>query len=252
MNSRLVGGIVALVLAVVGAILLLNYVRGADQRAQAGLEPQVVLVATADIEAGTAVAELSDFLETATLPTNAVADGALSDLEGRDGLVLGQPVLAGEQLLEAKLVDPAEQLEPGTVPVPEGLQEVTVALDPARVVGGKIRAGDRVGIFGNYEVRVVGGEEAGANEKYTRLLMEQVLVTGIQIASPEQTDTAAPDGVSALPTGSAFVTFAVDTDQAGRIIFTQDFGLTWLTKQNDDTRPGDSGAEILDIEEILR
>jgi len=249
MNSRLVGGIVALVLAVVGAILLLNYVRGADQRAQAGLEPQEVLVATADSAAGTPVAERGDFLAPATLPTNAVADGALSDLEGRDGLVLGQPVLPGEQLLEAKLVDPAEQLEPGTVPVPEGLQEVTVALDPARVVGGKIRAGDHVSVFGNYEVRIVGGEGAGANEKYTKLLMEQVLVTGIQIALPDQ-EVEDVDGVAALPTGSAFVTFAVDADQAGRIVFTQDFGLTWLTKQNDDTDPAD--VDIWDIEEILK
>lgn len=249
MNSRIVGGIVALVLAVVGAVLLLNYVRGADERAQAGLEPQEVLVASADIAAGTAVGELGDSLESSTLPTKAVADGALSDLEGRDGLVLAQPLLAGEQLVGAKLVDPADQLEPGTVPVPAGLQEVTVALDPARVVGGKIRAGDHVAVFGNYEVRIVGGEGAGANEKYTKLLMEQVLVTGIQIALPDQ-EVEDVDGVAALPTGSAFVTFAVDADQAGRIVFTQDFGLTWLTKQNDDTEPAD--IDIWDIEEILK
>ncbi|GHD04490.1 Flp pilus assembly protein CpaB [Zhihengliuella salsuginis] len=251
MNSRLIGGIVALVLAVVGAILLLNYVRGADERAQAGLDPQEVLVASSDIEAGTSVAELGDHLEPATLPANAVADGAVSELDTADGRVLAQPLLAGEQLLDDKLVDPADQLEAGTVPVPEGLQEVTVALDPARVVGGKIRAGDRVAVFGNYELLIEGGETTSSRDQRTKLLMEQVLVTAIQIAPAEQQEQTV-DGVSALPTGSAFVTFAVSTDQAGQIIFTQDFGLTWLAKQHEDAPPSDSETDVWGIEEILQ
>lgn len=256
MNSRIIGGIAAFVLAVVGAVLLFAYVGAADRRAQDGLDPQEVLVAVVDAPEGTAVEDLGEYLEASTLPATAVAEGALSSLDGQQGLVLAHPLLAGEQLLETKLVDPEEQLEPGTVSVPAGLQEVTVVLDPARVVGGKIRAGDRVAIYGNYELRITDAEgsdtqaDGTTTVDRTSLLMEQVLVTGVQIATPQQTDAVAQDGVSALPSGSAFVTFAVDADQAGRIIFTQDFGLTWLTKQSEST----SEAEVQDwdVQEVLR
>ncbi|MCO1339133.1 hypothetical protein BJH93_09555 [Kocuria polaris] len=244
MNSRIIGGIAALVLAVVGAVLLIIYVGAADRRAQDGLQPQEVLVAAADVPSGTAAEDLPDYLERPTLPAAAVADGALSDLGEHAGTVLSQPLLEGEQLLAQKLVDPATQLEPGTYPVPQGLQEVTVVLEPARVVGGKLRAGDRVAVFGNYDK-----DDAVPHPNFTKLLMEQVLVTGIQIALPDQ-EVQTDDGVAALPTGSAFVTFAVDADQAGRIVFTQDFGQTWLTKQNEDT--ADAERDYWDIKEILK
>ena len=44
MKSRLLAGIAALVLAVVGAILVVSYAQGADTRAVQGLEPGHVLV----------------------------------------------------------------------------------------------------------------------------------------------------------------------------------------------------------------
>jgi pilus assembly protein CpaB len=57
-KSRLLGGIAALVLAVVGAILLFVYVQGAANRAQAGLEPVNVLVVQEAIPAGTKASDL--------------------------------------------------------------------------------------------------------------------------------------------------------------------------------------------------
>ena len=39
MKTRLLGGIVALVLAIVGTLLLVSYVQGSEARAQQGLSP---------------------------------------------------------------------------------------------------------------------------------------------------------------------------------------------------------------------
>ncbi len=44
MKTRLLGGIVAVVLAIVGTLLLVTYVQAADARAQKDLQPVDVLV----------------------------------------------------------------------------------------------------------------------------------------------------------------------------------------------------------------
>ncbi len=54
--------------------------------------------------------------------------------------------MPGEALLGNRLVDPNSLAAPGSVPVPDGLQEVSVQLDAQRVVGGRLAAGDTVGV----------------------------------------------------------------------------------------------------------
>ena len=53
MKTRLLGGIAALVVAVIGTIILFNYVQGADKRALANTETVDVLVVKQDVAAGT-------------------------------------------------------------------------------------------------------------------------------------------------------------------------------------------------------
>ncbi len=247
MKTRLLGGIAALVLAIVGAVLLYTYVNAADARAQASLNPVQVLVATKDVPAGTPVKELGQFLTTKQLPAAAVTREAVSSLKDMNGKVLSQAMVTGEQLLAAKLVSEESLLTPGTVAVPKEMQEVTVLLEPARVVGSMLRAGDVVGIYGNYTVKEKANKDA-EDEKVTKLLYDKVLITAIQIASQEETPSS--KDVAALPSGSAYVTFAVDTRQAEKIIHSQEFGSIWLTKQSEDTPSGDKTP--ITINEVLK
>ncbi|WCI08470.1 hypothetical protein PJ267_19735 [Arthrobacter sp. OVS8] len=53
MKSRLLAGIAALVLAIVGALLVVSYAQGADTRAVQGLDPVAVLVVKNAVPAGT-------------------------------------------------------------------------------------------------------------------------------------------------------------------------------------------------------
>jgi len=247
MKTRLLGGTAALVLAIVGAVLLLNYVKTADLRAQKDLNPVTVLVAVTDIPAGTPVGDLASAVETKSLPGAAVAPGALSTLADVTDKVVASDIVAGEQLLDAKLVAESAQLTPGTVAVPSGLQEVTVLLEPERVAGGNLMAGDKVGIFTSFTVK--DRNDPDADEiKVSKHLYDKVLVTAIQIAPSEQTETK--EGTAALPSGSAYVTFGVDSVQATNIIHTQLNGALWLSKQNDDTNPGD--RTVLDVNEVLK
>ena len=133
MKSRLLGGVAALVLAVVGSILLFVYVQGASARAQADLEPVNVLVVQEHVPAGTSSSDLAIRLRTQAVPKSAVAEGALTDLNEQAGKVAAVDLQPGEQVLATRLVDPRE-LVPGTVPVPDGLEEVTFLLGPERLL----------------------------------------------------------------------------------------------------------------------
>lgn len=231
MKSRLLGGITALVLAIVGTMMLVNYVSNADRRAQALLAPADVLMVDTPIPAGTSADELGDYVKIRSIPGAAIAPDAMSSLDGTAGRVTAVALEPGEQLLASRLVDPSERVIPGAVPVPEGLQEVTVVLPPESVVGGTLRAGDLVGLF------VTQQDPATPDTTSTQLVFDKVLVTAIQQAPASSTTTE--DGTSAVPTGAAFVTFARNSTDSAKIILSARTGNIWLTRQTPGTPVSD-------------
>jgi pilus assembly protein CpaB len=249
-KSRLLGGLAALLLAVVGAVLLFVYVQGASARAQAGLEPVSVLVVTEQVPAGTKSSELGGKVRTESLPKSAVPEGALATLDEQAGKVTAVALEPGEQLLAARLVDPRD-LVPGTVPVPEGLEEVTVLLTPERLLGGRIEAGDTVTVYTSFEAEEsipadapVPAELRGWKQS-TGILFHDVLVTAVQKAAPEtkkssgngDQDTAQSE--VEMPNGSAFVTVARSDADAAKLVFGAEFGTIWLAKQTDTSTKSD-------------
>ncbi|SEE65592.1 pilus assembly protein CpaB [Arthrobacter alpinus] len=231
MKSRLLGGITALVLAIVGTIMLVNYVSHADRRAQASLDPVDVVIIESAVPAGTTAEELKSHVQVRSIPGAAKAADALSSLTGLEGQVTSVTLEPGEQLLASRLVDPSQQILPGTVEVPADMQEVTVLLPPEGVVGGTVRAGDVVGVFVTYT------DPAKSDVSATRLLFDKVLVTAVQQAPPSTEQT--PDGTSAIPSGSSFVTFARNATDSAKIILSTRSGNIWLTKQTAKTPTSD-------------
>ncbi|MFJ4168165.1 Flp pilus assembly protein CpaB [Paenarthrobacter sp. NPDC089714] len=227
MKTRLLGGIAALVLAVIGTVLLVNYVSNADRRAQSSLDPVDVVVVEKPVPAGTSVQELSSYVQIRSVPSTAKADGALTALDKTSGQVTSVALEPGEQLLGSRLINPAERIMPGAVPVPDGMQEVTVLLPPESVVGGTIRAGDLVGLF------VTQTDPNNAQVASTQLVFDKVLVTAIQQA-PASTGTA-QEGTSAVPSGASFVTLARNSTDAAKVILSARVGNIWLTKQSATT-----------------
>lgn len=246
MKSRLLGGLAALVLAVVGAILLFVYVQGASARAQAGLEPVNVLVVTERVPVGTKTSELTGKVKSEAIPKSAVPEGALETLEGLDGKVTAVGLEPGEQLLAVRLVDPRE-LVPGTVPVPEGLEEVTLLLSPERILGGRIEAGDTVTVYSSFETEDVPADASVPAEirgwkQHTGLLFHDVLITAVQKAAPEtnsSSDTNSSGKAVEMPNGSAFITVARSDADAAKLVFSAEFGQLWLAKQTDTTAKSD-------------
>lgn len=258
MKSRLLAGIAALVLAVVGAMLVVSYAQGADQRAVRNLEPVDVLVVKTAIPAGTPVESMSASLVTESLPGIAVANSALKSLDKSAGKVAAVSLVPGEQLVAERLVAPAELKIQGAAKIPGGLQEVSFQLQPDRVIGGRLAAGDHVGVFISLEK---GGVEDKLDAETTKLAVRKALVTAVQRApqpaattQPAPTATAGASGTSAedttLPTGSLMLTVAVNDVEAAKIVFAAEFGKMWLSKEPLDAK--DSGPRIIQRSEVYK
>lgn len=246
MKSRLLAGIAAVVLAVIGAVLVVSYASGADARAVQALEPVEVLVVAKPVPAGTAVESLPPFLTAQTLSGTAVAKSALQSLDGLAGKVTSVDLLPGEQLIAERLTAPETAQSSGSVQVPDGFQEISFQLDPQRVVGGRLVAGDHIGIFISLKG---GGIEAKPDKETTQLTLHKVLVTSVQRAAsaapspqPTASGSAAPVEDTSLPTGSLLLTVAVIDVDATKIVYGLEFGTLWLSKEplsaKDSGRPG--------------
>ncbi|MGO4804133.1 RcpC/CpaB family pilus assembly protein [Arthrobacter sp. 2MCAF15] len=151
-----------------------------------------------------------------------------------DGKVAAIELLPGEALLGARLADPATLSAPGSVAVPKGMQEISVQLEAQRVVGGRIAAGDTVGIvvlFDKGALKDAPDVETG-QEVFHKVLVTSVQRSVAKTAGATGTSTdAAEQANTELPTGQLLVTFARNDADATKIAFGAHFGSLWLTKE---------------------
>lgn len=229
MLRRVVAGSVAMLLAVMGTLTLVAYVRTAEARALADEELVDVLVLTTAVDAGTPVDDLGSAVRTERVPIKVRAGGAVGELDELDGLVAATDLLEGEQVVRARFVSPEAF---GTAPLPDGLQSVTIRLAPERALGGLLHPGDTVGVVASF----VASSGDGASSS-SRLILQQVLVTGVQRPSSRTIVPGASSGEtsdrSLVPEADLLVTLALDADAAQRLIFAAEHGSIWLSGQPD-------------------
>lgn len=255
MKSRILAGLAAIVLAIIGALLVVSYAQGADTRAVQGLNPVTVLVVKKTVPAGTSVEALKAFVASEELPGKAVSKTALKNLDGMAEKITAVELLPGEHLLAERLVARDALKSSGSVTVPEGLQEISFQLDPQRVVGGKVSPGDYVGVFISMKN---GGIEAKPDKETTQLSIHKVLVTGVQRApsaapAPQPSASGSPAEPledTSLPTGLLLLTVAVDDINASKIVFASEFATLWLSKE--PLNATESGPGIMQKSEVYK
>ena len=264
---RLIAIIVALALAGAGTFFLVAYVRGAEDRALAGEVVVDVLVADAEIAAGTPAEELAGRVRAERVPAKVAAAGAVADLSALEGRVAAIALLPGEQLVEDRFLTlDAYQESAGTaanVTVPEDLLQVTISLTPDRVLGGELRPGDLVVVFASFdpfplnsveptglgpdEVPVLVPDPEPAEEDptraglqtphSTRIILHGILVTRLQAEELPRTlaeEEAAAGAPDLAPTGNLLVTLALEPAAAERLVFTAEHGFVWLALEGAD------------------
>jgi pilus assembly protein CpaB len=226
----MLAGVSAVVLAIIGAVLIVTYAQGADQRAMKDMDPTGVMVVTKAVPAGASLDTVKASVTMQQVPATAVSKTALKNLDDSAGKVAAVDLVPGEQLLAERLVDPKDVKSSGAVKVPAGLQEITFELEAKRVVGGRIEAGDHVGIGFSFGA---GADKTKPGEGTTQLTLRKVLVTAVQRApqpSAKPTDGTNPQDTT-LPQGSFMVTVAVNDIDATKIIYSSNNGDLWLTKE---------------------
>lgn len=235
MRRRLIAAFAALVLTVAGAVVLLAYVRGADARALAGLETVEVLVVRQPVPAGTPAEELGPMIGTELVPAKSAVDRGVEDLADLAGQVTTVDLQPGEQLLAARFAAPDDLGVPGTVAVPDGATEISVLLEPQRAVGGRLAAGDTVGIYVSLTL-----QDGTAT---THAILHRVLVTQVQGApAPAEGETQTASAGGAAPTGNLMVTLALPAAQAEPVIFGAEHGTLWLSLEPEGADT--SGTEV--------
>ena len=257
MKARLLGGIAALVVAIIGTVLLFNYVQGADRRALANTETEDVLVVKQEVPAGTPAGQLSQYVVTKAVPRTALAADRVDDIGALGSKVTSVALVPGEQLLSSRMVDANAFLGPARVEVPAGLQEITVRLGIDRVVGGRIQAGDTVGVFislGDSAATTEQGAPATSGNA-TQLTFHKVLVTAVQFSSgaaaqsqAQATQASSQGALNAdsdskqTSSDSYLITFARNAVDAERLVFAAEFGKIYLSKEPADATEGTSGS----------
>ena len=231
MSRRLIAAVAAGLLAVVGTLLILVYVGGADRRAVADLDPTEVLIVTQPVPEGTRAEDLSKSVVLKMVPAAAVAPDALSTLDDVAGLVADAQLAPGEQLMAHRFIDSDALTADAGVEIPPGMHQVTIQLDRARVLGGHLVAGNRVGIFVSHQ-------------EQTHLVEHHVLVARVQggIAPPPQAEGSESDAAAA-PSEVIMVTLILDAAAAEKIVWGAENGGIWLSLE--DAEAGDDGTRIV-------
>jgi pilus assembly protein CpaB len=233
LRRRLLAALAALVLAALGAVVLLAYVRGADARALAGMQTVDVLVVDRPVPEGTPGEELAELVRTERLPARAAVPGAVTDLDELAGRVATVDLQPGEQLLAARFAAPEDLSVPGTVAPPEGAAEVSLLLEPQRAVGGRLAAGDTVGVHLSLDGQT--------DVVLSRVLVTQVQGAPVAVADGEATDTASSGG--AAPSASLMVTLGLRPEAAEAVVFGMEHGTVWLSLEPEGVDT--SGTEVL-------
>lgn len=259
---RAIGILGAVAVAALGTLLLVGYVRGAEDRALAGEELTEVLVVDEPIAQGTPASSLTLLVRAERVPAKVRAEGGVADLSELTDLVASTDLLPGEQIVASRFVSAEVFEEHERIDVPTDALEVTVSISPERALGGQLVPGDVVAVVASFdpfdlntfEPSGLGpGEIIDPNEVFlgssdedegsrlrspasTNLILHDVLVTSVQLerAPRAVTEDVPEDAPELAPTGNLLITLAGPANAVERIVFTAEHGFIWLAAEGDD------------------
>jgi pilus assembly protein CpaB len=234
MGRRVISIILALVVALLGAVGVVAYASAADKRAVAGQETTLVYIAKDQVPTGTTAHEAvgQKLIVQESVVSKGVPDGALVRVDAaNDALVATSAIMAGEIVLASRFGTPAAQ--DTTTAIPAGKVAVTVNLaDPQRIAP-LLKPGQHIILFDTFNARdpkakslVPDGQHLTDGQPLvhaTRVLLPDVEVIGVGDATTVPTPTPTPTGdtkakSSPADAAAALVTVAVTPAQAVTLV----------------------------------
>src|SRR4029450_55453 len=199
MQSRVLAILIAVVLALVATAAMVVYVNGADRRAIAEQRPVRILVAKANIKAGTTGEDVLNgpLVEWKEVSQKSAVPGGFRSLTQLEGKFAAVDIVKGEELLPSRWVGADEVEGRGLLTIPDDSQALSIGLDITRQVAGFVTPGDNVGI-----VLTLPTPEGGTK---TRFLLQNVRVLAVG-ATALSSRTAQGGGGRGTQSGSQPVT----------------------------------------------
>lgn len=261
-KRRIIGIVAATLLALIGTISLVGYVRSATDDAVAQEALVDVYVVDEFIPKGAEPDTITASVSVEQVPARLKQDGALIDLEAVGDQVAASDLQPGDQLLAARLATKDIVSEEVADKV-----QVSVLLEAERAVGGALTKGDLVGVYVSFdpfnvdEAGQPSGEAATAaveafigpngetspdpqatdtdptaapskTPNVSGLEFRNVLVTNVQTISAPVTPSDNDDDQApvAQVTGTQYVvTLALSPEQSERFVFAAEFGKVRLS-----------------------
>lgn len=235
-RRKLIGIIGAVVCAALGAVLVLNARSKSSESSTPKRQPVTVLVALKTLPAGTSVEKLQASPDSVAArevaPEDAAAD-ALKDtaaLTALKGKVLSTDIAANGQIKTSSFAERSTlQISAGGVEVPPDRLQISFTMEPARVLGGALRAGDLVA--------VVYSDPSATGGPQTHIIVQKALVANVQLANLANVNDGA-SGQAAGVVGNYTVTLGLSAPDVERVTNALEFGKVWLARQP-ETASGD-------------
>jgi pilus assembly protein CpaB len=252
-NRRLIGLVVAVLLAAVATVLLIQYVRTADERARQDETLAEVFVAQSDIQPGVSAddAIAQGLIARDEVPSRAVPSGAVAELAQVSGLIVTVPIYEGEVIVTQRFGDTVAQTT-GLLEVPEGTQAVTIEAAIAPGLAGFIQPGDLVSVVGTVETTETDDTAAAGVTSQYLVQNVTVLAVGQRVVATETEE----EGAQVQQSNELYLfTLAMPPEDIERTVFGTQQGTLWFTllpPQEEDVdpeifdTPGRTTANIFD------
>ena len=196
---------------------------------------------------------LRDGIVMKTLSSDQIPEDAIHTLEELDALKndgLTAALAKGDKLTKSLFKSGSFTAIESPVEVPPDLLQISFSLEPQRVMGGRLRAGDRVAVLGSFGAASNEGGAGAANSQVTHMVLSKVMVANVQIArgstTGEVTDVADPNAVGEAPKENLTVTLALPAASAEKMAFLLEFGKVWLAVMPDGAKTDGVGIQTRD------
>jgi Flp pilus assembly protein CpaB len=231
MTYRVKNITIAVALALVAALLTSFYVTNYQRNVRKDETNVPVWVATRDIPAGTAGADLTTkgMLEKSEIVRRSVVPGAISNPAQVEQLVATQPIYQGEQVSTRRFSSPAER---GIRAKITGVQRaIAVPGDPHQLLAGTLKEGDRVDVVASWEY------PDGGQVYYSRIILRDILV----LKAPA--GVGASDKLASGPTAPYAAMLAVTDAQVQKLYWAMKNG-EWHLELRPPTDAADSPENV--------
>lgn len=237
--------VVGVIVALIGAGLVLVYGRHVNNKIAGGKQTQPVLVADEALSAGSSATSLMGHVHVAQIPAAYVVKGALSTPTALTATSSQNAVLVGgvPQGGQLSVTDFAQGAAAGLVAPTKGDVALSIQTPLSSGVARYLEPGQLVDVFATY---ASGAGSSGSNST-TKLFASGVKVLSVSVAEP-RSGNSSDTQTTAAPTDEVIVLLNLSPEDAQKVVNATTIGSIYLAYTNnshDTTSQGTTPQDVL-------